>query len=102
MEKNKARAPAILSCIIIGVMVTAKITIFTVTMTLMMMQEGVTGALALFFSTFCGTIHRRNRIREFSKKDKPPRPYSKDYEESSFLSTPTTTFTAATNYNNPN
>ena len=81
---------------------TIKFVIFTVTMTLMMMQEGVTGALALFFSTFCGTIHRRNRIREFSKKDKPPRPYSKDYEESSFLSTPTTTFTAATNYNNPN
>ena len=81
---------------------TIKFVIFTVTMTLMMMQEGFTGALALFFSTFCSTVHRRNRIREFRRKDKPPRPYSKDYEESSFLSTPTTTFTAATNYNNPN
>ena len=74
-----------------------KFLIFTVTMTLMITQEGITGALALFFSTFCGTIHRKNIIRESRRK---PRPYSKDYEEHSFISAPSMT-TTASNYNSP-
>ena len=78
-----------------------KFIIFATTMALVIAQEGITGALALFFSTFCGAIHRKNRIREFRRKDKP-RPFSKDYEDSSFLSAPATTFTATTNYNEPN
>ena len=75
-----------------------KFIIFTVTMTLMITQEGITGALALFFSTFCGTIHRKNIIRESRRK---PRPYSKDYEEHSCISAPSMTPTAS-NYNSPN
>ena len=75
-----------------------KFLIFTVTMTLMIIQEGITGALTLFFSTFCGTIHRKNIIRESRRK---PRPYSKDYEEHSFISAPSMT-TTASNYNSPN
>ena len=65
----------------------------------MITQEGITGALALFFSTFCSTIHRKNIIRESRRR---PRPYSKDYEEHSFISAPSTTHTTTTNYNSPN
>ena len=76
-----------------------KFLIFTVTMTLMIIQEGITGALTLFFSTFCGTIHRKNIIRESRRN---PRPYSKDYEEHSFISAPSKTHTTTTKYNSPN
>ena len=52
---------------------TIKFLVFTVTMTLMMMQEGVTGALALFFSPsvvqFIGETELENSARRTSHQD---------------------------------
>ena len=80
---------------------TIKSIIFMVTLTMMILQEGMTGAVALLFATCCGSVHRQHRIREIRKNLKP-RPFSKDYEETSFLSTPapTPTYAPAGNMSN--
>ena len=83
---------------------TVKLLIFMVTFTILTIQEGATGGLALVLSSCCGAIHRRNNIRNYRRNVMTPKPVPliKDYEDTSFITqSPTPTYTQTGGYTVP-